>query len=90
MNDPIEMMSLSVLCSNANGDLETSLVIVTVNNHETLLMIVAGVMILLFVVMLYLTIQSMNHKQIIPADEEKKNEKLHVDLLTDEMKMFLL
>ena len=53
-------------------------------------MIVAGVMILLFVVMLYLTIQSMNHKQIIPADEEKKNEKLHVDLLTDEMKMFLL
>lgn len=90
VNDPIEMMSLSVLCSNANGDLETSLVIVTVNNHETLLMIVAGVMILLFVVMLYLTIQSMNHKQIIPADEEKKNEKLHVDLLTDEMKMFLL
>lgn len=86
---PIPMTSLTVMCMNSNGVLETSLVIMTVNNHESLLIAVAALMVLLFIIVMESLIKSMQKKQQSP-NKEVVDVHLHVDGLSEELRSFIL
>ena len=82
-------MTLTIRCGNLEGYIDATLSIMTVNNHEALLIVTAGVMVVLFVAMLWLITISMKKKRNENA-ETMEMSVLHMDGLSKEMRSFLL
>ena len=86
----IPLTEIHVKCVNLGGEIDTVLAVMTVNNHEVVLIVIAGVMIVLFVLMLLGIVKSLKKKSLYVIDESVKNGKLHVDELSEEMRSLLL
>ena len=88
IRDPISMMTLHIACANLEGFLEAELSIVTMNNHEVLLIIIAAVMVSVFFIMIWLITSSMKKKRV--ENEDIDTSVLHADVLSKELRSFLL
>ena len=88
IRDPISMMTLHIACANLEGFLEAELSIVTVNNHEVLLIIIAAVMVTVFFIIIWLITSSMKKKRV--ESEDIDTSVLHADVLSKELRSFLL
>ena len=89
IREPISLMTLTIRCGNFEGYIDATVSIMTVNNHEALLIMTAAVMVVVFVAMLWLITVSMKRKRNEDA-ETMEMSVLHMDGLSEEMRSFLL